>query len=82
MRQYDDLSGNSGASGYEFTEDGILVEFNHKDVYLYDYTKPGKEHVEKMRQLALNGQGLTTYINQYIRGNYRRKIDQSELELS
>jgi hypothetical protein len=55
--------------------DGIILQFNYKDGYLYDYSKPGKEHVEQMKILAEQGEGLTTYVNQNVRDNYRKKLN-------
>ena len=73
MEKYRDLSGNSGVTAYEFLEDGIVLQFGGEEFYLYDYLKPGKDHVENMKVLAEKGVGLTTYVNQNVRENYRRK---------
>jgi len=39
-----------------------------------DETKPGAQHVARMKQLAEEGRGLATYINRYVRDNYARKL--------
>jgi hypothetical protein len=75
LEQYKDLSGGGGITAYKILEEGIIIEFQHKDLYLYDYVKPGKHHVEQMKILAGKGKGLTTYINQNIRNNYGRKLN-------
>ena len=75
MKSYEDRSGRGGITGYEILPDGIILEFNYKDEYLYDYSKPGKEHVEQMKILAERGEGLTTYVNQHVRGNYKKKVN-------
>jgi predicted Ser/Thr protein kinase len=67
-------SANGGISAFELQEQAIVVMFNDGKTYLYDYTKPGKQHVENMKRLAVKGKGLTTYINQNIRNNYSRMI--------
>jgi hypothetical protein len=46
------------------------LKFKDGRTYLYDYAKPGKVHVEEMKKLAVEGNGLTTYINKYVRDNY------------
>ena len=64
----------SGVSGYELANDSIILKFtNDKFLYLYDYTTPGKIHVDKMKELATTGKGLSTYVNKNVRGNYKRK---------
>jgi len=75
MKRYEDRSGRGGITGYENLPDGIILEFRYKDQYLYDYSQPGKEHVEQMKTLAEKGKGLTTYVNQNIRGNYKEKLN-------
>ena len=55
-------SSNSGIVAYEIQREAIVVEFRHGGRYLYDYDTTGREHVEKMKVLALEGRGLATYI--------------------
>lgn len=74
MKRYEDRSGRGGITGCEIFSNGIILEFKYVDQYLYDYSKPGKEHVEQMKILAEQGEGLTTYVNQLIRSNYKKKI--------
>lgn len=73
MKNYNG-SENAGVSDFEFTENGIILKFKDGRIYLYSYKRPGREHVEKMKTLALNGSGLTTYVNQHIRNNYDNKL--------
>lgn len=75
MKRYENRSGRGGITGYEILFDGIILEFNFKDECLYDYSKPGKEHVEQMKTLAERGEGLTTYVNQHVRGNYKKRLN-------
>lgn len=64
---------NSGVSSFAIGDDFLLVVFKDRpEPYLYDYNKPGKLHVEQMKHLALEGKGLTTYINQNVRENYSK----------
>jgi hypothetical protein len=74
MKKYEGAK-NAGVSTYKMLDDGIILKFkDDKYLYLYDYIKPGKEHVEKMKILASGGKGLTTYVNQNVRGNYKDKL--------
>ena len=74
MRKYKNISGKGGVSTFEILKNAIVIEFGYKERYLYDYTKPGKKHVEQMKHLAVEGKGLTTYINKYVRNNYSKKL--------
>lgn len=59
---------------YESCLDYIKIRFkNSAIVYYYTYNVPGEDHVEKMKELADQGAGLNTYINQYAK-EYERKI--------
>lgn len=75
MRKYKDLSGDSGVAAFQIGTDSIIIRFKPGGTYRYDAVKPGKRHVEKMKKLALSGDGLATYINQEVRDNYAAKID-------
>jgi len=75
LNKYKDLSGDGGIMGYFFLEDGIIIKFSNSYYYLYNYENPGGEHVEKMKKLAAQGQGLKTYINKYVRDNYAYRFD-------
>lgn len=46
MKKYLNKSGNSGVRYYEIGKDYIKVLFVQSDkFYIYNYIKPGKEHV-------------------------------------
>ena len=72
MNSYLNRSGWSNVSTYELGTDYIKVQFNDGSVYLYTYVSAGQHHIELMRQLAIQGQGLNSYINKYVRKNYER----------
>lgn len=74
LNRYKDISGGGGITGYQFVPNGIILQFKHKDLYLYDNSKPGENHVQQMKILAKKGKGLTTYVNQHVRENYKRKL--------
>jgi hypothetical protein len=68
-------SQNSGVAEYEFGKDSIILKFKDGSTYLYTARRPGKAHVDEMKNLAIAGEGLTTYVNKYIRDNYETKLD-------
>ena len=73
MDTYKNLGGNSGIKAYEIGSDFIKVQFSNDWVYLYTYEKPGPQKVENMKQLAVKGQGLNSFISTTVRDNYARK---------
>lgn len=72
MEIYRNLKGASGVIAFEIGDDYIKVRFRD-GIYLYNYEKPGRSHVEQMKLLATAGKGLSTYISKYIRDNYKLK---------
>ena len=73
MEPYRNLGGDSGVESYEIGSDFIRVQFSDGSVYLYTYERPGSQNVEHMKQLAVNGQGLNSFINTTVRYDYARK---------
>ena len=74
MKSYRNLGGDSGIIAYEDGEDFIKVQFSDGSIYLYNYTKPGPNEVEHMKQLAEKGQGLNSFISRVIRKRYAAKV--------
>jgi hypothetical protein len=64
MISYKSTSGkDSGVVAYLIGEDYIKVQFL-KNTYLYSYSSAGPSDIEEMKKLALNSQGLSTFISQ------------------
>jgi len=74
FERYKDLSGDGGIIAYLILESAIIILFNNGYMYLYNYRKPGKEHIDQMKKFAKAGKGLKTYINQKVRDNYSDKF--------
>ncbi len=74
MNIYKDIDNDSGVSSYNYGSDYIEVEFKDSSVYLYNYSKPGKQHIEEMKRLANQGDGLNFYITKYVKKNYYSKV--------
>ncbi|MCE3278665.1 MAG: hypothetical protein K0S44_856 [Bacteroidetes bacterium] len=78
MEQYKkNNSGTSGVEFYEIENKDIIVQFIDGSIYKYTYNSAGEEAVEKMKELALAGKGLTTYINQFVKDKYEAKLKES-----
>jgi hypothetical protein len=73
LERYSNLNGDSGVTHYSIGPDVIRVQFQGPTVYVYDYTRPGQHHVDRMKALALAGRGLATYISQHVQKAYARK---------
>jgi hypothetical protein len=74
MQRYRDINGDSGISAYESGPGWIKIRFRDDGVYLYDDSSPGAAHVARMQALAQSGNGLNTYINKHVRGNYAARL--------
>jgi hypothetical protein len=80
MRQYGGHTRKHGVFAFEIQPDAIEVEFTSGWVYRFSYQKTGTTRVERMKQLAESGHGLSTFINRHVRNRYevrRRKEDES-----
>lgn len=76
MRQYGGHPRKHGVLAFEAQPDAIDVEFTSGWVYRFSYEKTGALRVERMKQLAESGHGLSTFINRHVRNRYefrRRK---------
>lgn len=74
MTRYRNRGGNSGVKSFEIGDTFIKITLSSGETYVYDYSSPGKNHVEKMKILALAGKGLSTYISRYVKESYSEKI--------
>lgn len=73
MEHYANIDNDSGVIGYEIGTDFIRVYFSTGAIYLYTYSSAGRLNIENMKNLAMSGEGLNSYINQYVRKGYFRK---------
>ncbi len=75
MEKYKNLGGKSGVIGFRIQDSSITVVFSDGYQYQYDFVSPGSAHVNKMKQLAQQHQGLNSYImaNEGVRHGWRMK---------
>lgn len=73
MKRYGTAGRDTGITAYEILDNSIRVQFVDGSIYVYDAVSPGVNHVERMKALAVAGEGLTTYINQHVRKAYARR---------
>ena len=74
MRPYANLGGNSGVLAYATTFDSITVQFKDGAEYLYTNASAGSAAISDMKARADGGIGLNSYINQYVRKRYARRL--------
>ncbi len=71
MQRYTDIDRDSGVLGFEIFDTSIKIYFkNGGRPYIYSYRGTGPHHVERMKQLAISGEGLNQYINDYVKKAY------------
>jgi hypothetical protein len=71
MERYRNSGGDSGVSAYEIGSDYIIVVFKgNPKPYRYSYNGAGSYHVENLKKLAINGNGLNAYINNHVKYLY------------
>lgn len=63
-------SERSAITDYKIEDDRILVQFKGGKIYSYSYAKAGKQHVDKMKELAESGEGLGSNIMKNVRTKY------------
>ena len=75
MPIYKDIDGDSGILSYEYGADWILIEFERgaQRHYKYTYASAGAHHVDCMKKLADQGEGLNSYINKNVTKLYQQK---------
>jgi len=75
MERYKNLNGNSDIRYYEMWEDFIWIIFSDNVKYQYTYDSIGAGNVERMKELAIAGRGLTSFINTQpgVRNGYAQK---------
>ncbi len=73
MQKYADTNNDSGVSHFEIKATSITVRFKDTSkLYTYSYGIAGQHHVDKLKQLAMSGNGLNAYINHNVKFNYDR----------
>ena len=81
FRRYRNQSGNSGVVAYAVMPDAIAVQFVDGRVYLYNHDCPGRRHVSRMKEIARDGQGLSTYISRHVGNRFAARLSRDELDV-
>ena len=70
MQNYSNNGGSSSIAGYEIEPTRIRVMFSDGSIYSWSYASAGQNNVETMKQLALSGYGLNSFIMRHVRHAY------------
>jgi hypothetical protein len=81
LRPYEGKNEDHGVIEYAIDDTFIILKFKERtwdgrQIYLYNYDRPGKLHVEEMKKHAKDNEGLTTYKNQNVKDNYAAYWDE------
>ena len=72
--RYKNLSGKSTVARYESRKDSITIRFTDHRVYIYTNQTADPENISKMKQLAVAGKGLGTFIDANVKDRFLRKV--------
>ncbi|MEO6137483.1 MAG: hypothetical protein ABIP11_02310 [Luteimonas sp.] len=75
FHRYREVSRHPGVVAYALLPEAIAVEFDQGGVYVYSHDCPGRRHVSRMKLLAEQGHGLSSYINRHIRNRFAAHFD-------
>ena len=74
MQRYQNAGGKSDVARFHIAKDSVIVRFTCHSVYQYSNQSAGPENVSKMKELALAGKGLGTFIKSTVKDRYSRKV--------
>lgn len=79
MEHYLNKSGNSPITKFRIEEQKVTVWYNDDTSYSYSYSRAGQSIVDRIKELAREGEGLATFISQQAKFLYDHKIDKPGL---
>ena len=74
MQRYANLGGDSGVTHFEIGSDCITVRFSDGSEYEYTNASTGPPWIAEMQRLALEGQGLNSFISRVVKKAFSRRI--------
>lgn len=74
MTQYKNLGGKSTVARYEILKDSMTIRFTDHTVYIYTNQTADPVNIAKMKELAIAGKGLGTFIDANLKDRFLRKI--------
>lgn len=74
FKRYKNVGGKSVVAQYEIEKDAVNLRFTNNSSYRYTNQSAGPENIAKMKELALAGKGLGTFVESALKGRFERKI--------
>ncbi|MBI5239585.1 MAG: hypothetical protein HY926_03870 [Elusimicrobia bacterium] len=74
VHRYKNLSGDSKVVRYEIAKDAVIIYFKDCTVYRYTNQTADPVNVKKMKDLAVSGKGLGTFIEKHLKDRWSHKI--------
>lgn len=74
MLPYKNLGGKSKVARYHMAKDAMTIRFVDHSEYIYTNQSAGPETIKKMKELALAGKGLGTFIEASLKDRFSRKV--------
>jgi len=74
MEHYKNLGGDSGVKAYQIGDDSIKLQFRDGSLYLYNCQSAGRSNIEHMKELAIAGKGLNSFISRVVKKGYASKL--------
>ena len=74
VNKYKNLGGKSVITSYIIRKDAVTIRFTDHSVYIYNNQVTGRENVNKMKELAVAGKGLGTFVTGSLKDLAARKI--------
>jgi hypothetical protein len=74
MHLYKNKGGKSKVFRYNIEKDAVTIRFTDASVYRYTNQSATPGNIAKMKELALAGKGLGTFIETTVKDNYCRKV--------
>jgi len=78
MQPYKNLGSFSWISAFEAGDDYIKIEYIDGAIHLYNNNSVGSTHLTKMKELAVSGSGLHSYIIHHVKNMYETVSDNEE----
>ena len=73
MQKYAGQTRRGGVVAFEVGPDWIDVQFTSGWVYRFSHQRPGALRVDRMKSLAMSGQGLSTFISRHVKNRYESR---------
>jgi hypothetical protein len=70
MEPYKNSGNLSWISAFEIGDDYIKIQFIDGVIHLYTNSSAGGKHIQKMKELAIAGKGLHSYIDKHVKKMY------------